>query len=105
MGRTLQLGKNLRLIQKTLHAILVIILYPSGQHYAVMVGVPCGQSRGHIFFNRNLDFQRQVVSQIGNSEPADAQHFSNQIPSIQNGSERQRKIRLFIVFIKAAMRA
>ena len=82
MRGVLQLGKDLRFIQKALHTVLVILLHPSGQRHTIVVRMPCGQGGGHIFFNRNLDLQCQVVSQIGDTEPANAKHLSHQISPV-----------------------
>ena len=82
IGGALQLGKNFCFLQKPLHAILVFLLHTAGQCHGVTVGMPCGQCGGHIFFDGDFDFQGQVIPQIGDAKPADAQHFPHQVSAV-----------------------
>ena len=104
IGGALQLGKNFCLLQKPFHAILVVLLHPSGQGHAVAVSVPCGQSGGHIFFDGDLDFQSQIIPQIGDAKAADAQNLSHQVSAVQDRPQGQGQIGLLLLVIKPAAR-
>ena len=102
VGSVLQLGQDLGLLQETLHAVLVIRFHPAGKGHAVMVRVPRGQGRGHVFLDSHLDLQGQVVPQIGDAKPAHAQHLPHQVPSVQDGPQRQGQVGLLVVLTKPA---
>ena len=105
MGRVLQLGQDLRLIQEAVHAVLVVLLHPPGACDIVPVRVPRGNRGGHILLDGDLDLQRQVVPEIGDPEAADPQHLPQHVPSVQQGPQGQSQIGLLLVLIESAVGA
>ena len=103
MGRVLQLGEDLRLVQEPLHAVLVILLHPAGARDVVPVRVPGGDGGGHILLDGDPDLQRQVVAQVGDAKAAHTQHLPQHIPPVQQGPQRQGQIGLLLVLTESAV--
>ena len=105
VGRVLELGQNPRLLQKPLHAVLILLLAQPGERHAVPVGMAGGKARGHILLDGHLDLQGQVVAQIGDAEPAYAQDFSGHIPAVEQGAQGQGQKRLLRLLVKPTVGA